>query len=83
MNPVKARFPVVIQSLLFMILGNFTLSSYAPLAPFIKDRFLLDSTELGLITSVIPGSIKDLASATLTSMSRAMSEFGSIAILAY
>ena len=53
MNPVKARFPVVIQSLLFMILGNFTLSSYAPLAPFIKNRFLLDSTELGLITSVI------------------------------
>ncbi len=36
-----------------------------------------------LYSVVIPGSIKDLASATLTSMSRAMSEFGSIAILAY
>ena len=53
MNQFKARFPVVIQSLLFMVLGNFTFSSYAPLAPFIKNRFLLDSTELGLVTSII------------------------------
>jgi len=53
LNPVKRRLPVVIQSLLFMVLGNFTLSSYAPLAPFIKNTYLLNSTELGLITSII------------------------------
>jgi len=36
-----------------------------------------------LYSVIIPGSIRELASATLTSMSRGMSEFGSIAILAY
>ncbi|QRF74799.1 Molybdate/tungstate transport system permease protein WtpB [Thermoplasmatales archaeon] len=36
-----------------------------------------------LYSVVIPGCIKDLTSAALTSMSRAMSEFGSIAILVY
>ncbi len=44
---------VALLSLLFMTLGNFAVSAYSPLAPFIKSRFLLSSAELGLITSVI------------------------------
>ncbi len=44
---------VALLSLLFMTLGNFTVSAYSPLAPFIKSRFLLSSAELGLITSII------------------------------
>lgn len=49
----KSRIPVVLQMLLFMTLGNFSNSSYSPLAPFIKNSFLLSSAELGLITSSI------------------------------
>ncbi|AKA48706.1 hypothetical protein IX51_05885 [uncultured archaeon] len=47
------KLPVVVQMLLFMTLGNFSNSSYSPLAPFIKNSFLLTSAEVGLITSVI------------------------------
>lgn len=39
--------------LLFMTLGNFSNSSYSPLAPFIKNSYVLTSAELGLITSSI------------------------------
>lgn len=46
--------------------------------------YSLGSSRLRILYSVVvPVTIKDLASAALTSMSRAMSEFGSIAILAY
>lgn len=47
------RIPVVLQMLLAMTFGNFNNAAYSPLAPFIKSSFLLSSTELGLITSVI------------------------------
>lgn len=47
------RIPIVVQMLLFMTLGNFSNSSYSPLAPFIKNSFLLTSAEIGLITSVL------------------------------
>lgn len=35
-----------------MILGNFSIASYFPLAPFIKSEFILDSAQVGLITSI-------------------------------
>ncbi len=44
---------VALLSLIFMTLGNFDVSAYSPLAPFIKSRFQLSSAELGLITSII------------------------------
>jgi MFS family permease len=44
---------IAFQSLLFVVFGSFTQSSYAPLAPFIKNSYLLDSAELGLITSIV------------------------------
>src|SRR5579875_914136 len=44
---------VTVQTLLYMVLGNFSNASYSPLAPFIKNHFLLSSLQLGLITSVI------------------------------
>ncbi|MEM0140036.1 MAG: MFS transporter, partial [Ferroplasma sp.] len=34
-------------------LGNFIDSLYSPLAPFIKNQFLLTATQLGLITSIL------------------------------
>lgn len=49
----KLAPPVVVQMLLMMIFGNFTDVSYSPLAPFLKNTFVLTSAEVGLITSSI------------------------------
>ncbi|MEM0158535.1 MAG: MFS transporter [Thermoplasmataceae archaeon] len=53
MKPRKGVASVTLQALIFMVLGNFSNASYSPLAPFIKNYFLLSSVQLGLITSVI------------------------------
>ncbi|MEM0155287.1 MAG: ABC transporter permease subunit, partial [Thermoplasmataceae archaeon] len=46
--------------------------------------YSLGSSRLSVLYSiVVPSNLKDLVSATLTAMSRAMSEFGSVAILTY
>lgn len=50
---VRARFPIVIQALLFMIIGNFADSAYSPLSSVIKSAYSLTSEEIGLITSTI------------------------------
>lgn len=39
------------EIVILQIMGNFTLSSYAPLAHFIKDSFMLNEAAVGLITS--------------------------------
>lgn len=44
---------VSLQMLLFMTLGNFSNSSYSPLAVFIKPDFNITTFEVGLITSSI------------------------------
>lgn len=49
----KTRFPVVYQMLIFLTLGNFMNASYSPLNTFIQSHFLIDTVEVGLITSAI------------------------------
>ncbi len=49
----RSRFPIVIQALLFMIIGNFADSAYSPLSSVIKGAYSLTSEEVGLITSTI------------------------------
>jgi ACS family hexuronate transporter-like MFS transporter len=47
------HLPAVIQSMFIIALGNFIDSSYAPLAPFIKNYYILTATQVGLITSIL------------------------------
>ena len=49
----KPLLPVSVQSFLFLMMGNMTDSSYSPMDQFIKNRYLLTSAEIGLITSSI------------------------------
>ena len=49
----KPLLPVSVQSFLFLMMGNMTDSSYSPMNQFIKNRYLLTSAEIGLITSAI------------------------------
>ena len=50
---VGNHLPVVFQSMFIIALGNFIDSAYAPLAPFIKNYYLLTATQVGLITSIL------------------------------
>ncbi|EQB73354.1 MAG: Major facilitator superfamily MFS_1 [Ferroplasma sp. Type II] len=45
--------PAVLQSMFIIALGNLIDSSYAPMAPFIKNFYVLTATQVGLVTSVI------------------------------
>ena len=47
------HLPAVFQSMFIIALGNFIDSSYAPLAPFIKNYYILTATQVGLITSIL------------------------------
>jgi MFS family permease len=45
--------PAVFQSMFIIALGNLIDSAYAPMAPFIKDYYVLTATQVGLITSIL------------------------------
>lgn len=53
MKALNEKIPAVLQSMFIIAFGNLIDSSYSPLAPFIKNHFVLTAAQLGLITSVI------------------------------